>query len=258
MKPTRLDREDSYSVRAVDRALDILDVLQQFPAGASITEVAKATRLPKSSAFRYLATLEARGYVDRDPSSRDYRVGLRLPLRPHYVDLLPALVRPYLEELRDRFEETTNLGLVEGNRVIYLEIAESRRAIRFAARKGDHDPIHSTALGKAIAAELIENDVRKILVAEGMPQLTSRTITDSEEFLKGLEQVRRRGFALDNGENEEDCFCVAVAISAKRVPAAISLSAPTTRCSAERVEEVAAALIRTAGQLALKFERANV
>ncbi|MCP9485289.1 MAG: IclR family transcriptional regulator [Gaiellaceae bacterium MAG52_C11] len=235
--------------------LDILDVLQAAPTGISMGEIAEAAELPKSSTFRYLATLEARGYVERNGREGQYRLGLAfLPLRARHLDDLAARARPFLEQLRDRFDETINLGVLEGNRIVYLDIVESPRTIRFAARRGDGHPVHSTALGKAIAAHLPDEDVRRILAAEGMPQLTSRTIVDLDAFLEELEQVRRRGFALESGENEKDGCCVAVALTGDRLSAAISLSAPAARFSSDRFEEVAGALIRTGGQLAVEQE----
>jgi IclR family acetate operon transcriptional repressor len=238
----------TYSIRAVDRVLDVLDVLRARPRGASLAEVARAAGLPRSSAFRYLATLEARGYVEREAPDGVYRIGSAYPGRSRRLNLATT-ARPLLEALRDRFQETINLGVLDGNAVAYLDIVESPMAIRFAARPGDRNAIHSTALGKALAAQLPDEDVRRILAAEGMEPVTPSTITDEEEYLRDLAGVRRRGFALDSGENEEGGGCVAVAVPGMEVPAAISLSAPAGRLSADRAEEVAAALRETAAQL---------
>lgn len=238
-----------YSIRAVQRVCEILDLLQQEPRGAALLDVARATRLPKSSAFRYLATLEARRYVERDPVTGSYRAGSAfLPLRAHEPELLARRARPHLERLRDRVEETVNLGMLEGNRVIYLEIVESHRAMRLAARPGDRDPIHATALGKAIAANLPERRVRAILESEGMPRLTRRTVTDQAAYLAELAATRERGYALDDGEYEIDGRCVAVAV-AGNLPAAISYSAPAARFPLDRVPGIAAVLREVAGQL---------
>jgi IclR family acetate operon transcriptional repressor len=163
---------------------------------------------------------------------------------------LATRARPLLEGLRDRFGETINLGVLDGRRVAYLEIVESPKAMRFAARRGDRDPIHSTALGKAIASRLSDGEVRQIIASEGMPQLTSRTITDLGEFLSELDLIRERGYALDNGENEEDGRCVALSLPGGWVHAAISLSAPAQRFSLSRVETVVEALREVAGELA--------
>ncbi|MGH8937100.1 MAG: IclR family transcriptional regulator [Acidimicrobiia bacterium] len=243
--------ESPYEVRAVVRALDVLDALQEAPDGATLQELAERAGLPKSSAFRYLSTLEARGYVERDSSNGTYRFGRALlPARTLHLDVLATRARPILEALRDRFEETVNLGVLEGNRVAYLVILESPRAMRFAARAGDRDPLHSTALGKAIASLLDEEVVRTILAAEGMPQRTLRTVTDPDALIRELKEIAERGHALDDRENEEDGRCVGVPIPGTPVPAAISLSAPAGRFTMEDVEEVAAALQEAARRIA--------
>jgi IclR family acetate operon transcriptional repressor len=246
--------ESPYAVRAVLRVLDILDVLQNSPDGVGLPELSAAVGLPKSSAFRYLSTLEARRYVERDPVTGNYRFGRAfLPAHTRHLQVMAARARPLLVELRDRFEETINLGVLDGNRVAYLEIVESPKAMRLAARAGDRDPIHSTALGKAIASRLQEREVRAILAAEGMPQLTTRTITDPDRFLRELAAVRERGYALDNGENEEDGRCVAVPVPGSRVPAAISLSAPAGRFPPGSLEEVADALRAAAERVSVEL-----
>jgi IclR family acetate operon transcriptional repressor len=125
--------------------------------------------------------------------------------------------------------------------------------MRLAARRGDRDPIHSTALGKAIASTLPEEHVRIILESEGMPRLTDKTITNRKSFLTELRDIEQRGFALDNGENESDGRCVAVPIPGTRLPAAISLSAPASRFPLKQVDEVARALAHTASRLAADF-----
>jgi IclR family acetate operon transcriptional repressor len=219
-------------------------------------QLAEAANLPKSSIFRYLATLEARGYVERDGERGRFRVGRRLvTLHSRRLELLARAARPRLDALRDRFQETVNLGVLDGGRVSYLQIVESPQAMRFAAREGDRDPIHSTSLGKAIASQLSREHVLRILESEGMPTLTIRTVTDPEAFLAELEEVRTRGYAIDNGENEEGGRCVAVPLALAGIRAAISISAPAFRFSLEHVELVAAALIRSAQSIAHELTR---
>lgn len=248
---TVIGTETAYSVRAAERVLDILDVLQHASDALSLGEVAEGARLPKSSTFRYLSTLESRGYVEREQDTGNFRLGLAfLPFHLRHLEVLGIRAKPILRELRDRFEETTNLGILDRTRVAYLEIVESRRTTRMAAREGDRDPIHSTALGKAIASELPEEDVRRILLKEGLPQLTPNTVTDVETLLKAIEEVRLRGYAVDDRENVYDGRCVAVSVPGLRVPTAISLSAPATRLQMSAIAEVAEALIEAAGRIA--------
>jgi IclR family acetate operon transcriptional repressor len=242
--------ESPYTVRAAIRVLDILDLLHRAPDGVTLGEVADGTGMPKSSAFRYLTTLEARGYAQKEPTGV-YRLGMALvSYHAGQLEVLSARARPVLEELRDRYDETVNIGVLDGGRVVYVEIVESRRGMRFAARPGDREPIHCTALGKAIASTLHDDQLRAILTAEGMPQRTARTITDADLFVKEIQEVRRTGFALDDRENEEDGRCVAVPVLGIRVPAAVSLSAPAARFSEEDATRAARTLRRATKRIA--------
>jgi IclR family acetate operon transcriptional repressor len=230
--------------------MDVFDALAASPDGVSLGEVANVTELPKSSAFRYLTTLESRHYVEKDPETGNYRMGRALlPTRGRQLDLLATRARPVMGRLRNRFGETVNLGVLDGDRISYIEILESPKSMRLAARPGDRHPIHSTALGKAIAATLPSSVVAAILEGEGMPQLTPRTITDPELYIKELEQVRDLGYALDDRENEEDGRCIATSLQGVGLPAAISISAPASRLAMEEVNQVAAALAEAAGEI---------
>jgi IclR family acetate operon transcriptional repressor len=232
-----------YHIRAVERVCDILDHLRVAPGGATLPEIAEVADLPKSSAFRYLVTLEARRLVERDEESGAYRLGLAFLLsQPHQVEILAAQVRPVLQRLGDELGETVSFGILDGGQVTYVEAVESRRAVRLAARNGGRDPIHSTAVGKAISSELPERQVREILAVEGMPRRTESTITDVESFLSDVADVRRRGYALEDAENEPDGWGIAVPMPRTPVPAAIGLSAPASRARSGDVEPIAKTL----------------
>ena len=155
---------NAYPIRAVERVCDILDLLQRSRDGVSLPETAAVTSLPKSSAFRYLSALEARGYVERDEESAVYRIGLAF--QPHNTRQLEAFLSQAggpLQRLRDDTGETTNLGTLNGSAVVHNLVFESSQMMRLAARAGERAPIHSTALGKAIAAELPQDHVLAIL-----------------------------------------------------------------------------------------------
>lgn len=248
--------ESPYMVRAALRVMDIFDVLADNADGVSLGDVARATGLPKSSAFRYLATLESRHYVEKDRENGNYRLGRALlPTQGRQLELLATRARPVMAELRDRFGETVNLGVLDGDRISYIEILESPKSMRLAARRGDRHPIHSTALGKAVAATLPTGVVASILEGEGMPQLTPRTVSDPDRYLEELEEIRDRGFALDDRENEEDGRCVATAVPGVGLPAAISISAPASRLAMEDVAEVARALGEAAWEISRDTRR---
>jgi IclR family transcriptional regulator, acetate operon repressor len=243
-----------YSIRAVERALEILDLLQASELGASLPDIAKAIGLPKSSVFRYLATLQRGGHVIRD-GDETFRAA-RGHMRPRDVARLGGAALPRMQELCRRYDETINLGTLDGRRIVYLEVVESPKAMRFAATRGSTDPIHSSALGKAISSTLDEAEVRDILSTEGMPRLTARTLTNPQDFMAELAIVREQGYAVDDGENEDGGRCVAVVLPLL-FAAALSLSAPAARLPMESLPETAAALRRIAEDIAQEVRNAG-
>lgn len=243
--------EQDYTVRAVERVCSILDLLQESIDGVSLNEVDHVTGLPKSSAFRYLWTLGAHRYVERDKNTGLYRPGLGfVGMQSRHLEVQRERARPWLERLRDEFGETTNLGILDGDQVVYIDIVESRRPVRFAYSRGDHNPLHCTALGKAIASQLPEKRVRGLLTRAGMERHSDNTITTIDEYLDELSQVHRVGYAVENREKEEDGRCVAVPLLGTRLPAAISISAPAARFTLKDVEKAAKRLLKVTGELA--------
>ncbi len=245
---------NEYPIRAVDRVCDILDLLQENADGVILTQIAAHTKMPKSSTFRYLAALEARQYVDRDDATGLYQLGLAFrPAQARDVEKFLELIRPELEELRRRSGETVNIGLLNGTRVEHIEVLESPNIMRLAAHVGERAPIHVTALGKAIAAELPPSRVLSILSAEGMPRVNERSITSHEGYLAELERVREMGYAIDDQEAQEDGRCVAVAIRDVGLPVAVSVSAPAHRLLPEGVSAEAARLKKAARAISKRY-----
>ena len=250
------DGASPYAIRAVDRAIDILDCLQRARNGAGLAEISQAIGVPKSSAFRYLATLQARGYVVRDEQDI-FRLGHAAgSIRPRDVSLLTLVARPHMEELCRRFDETINLAVLDVTRVAYLDTVESSHAVRFAARPGHTDFVHSSALGKALSTRLNAVELARIFAIEGMPPVTTRTITDLPRFVAELAMVRRQGYALNDLENDDVGRCVAVALPGS-VLASLGLSAPAARFPVTKAADTGAALRRAAEHIAAEVARAG-
>lgn len=243
-RPRAAAGDDSQSIagtRAIRRTCLVLrEVAAAANTGASLPQLVAATGMPKSSVHRYLEVLVQEGFLERDATAGTYRLGASfVTLSSNEAQLLAVRARPFLERLRDRFDETVNFGMLSGDNVVYLDIVESPRAVRLAARVGDRDMVHSTALGKAITAELPEDEVRSLLQRTGLPRRTANTITRIPDFIKHLELVRRNGFALDDQENDIEGRCVAVSLPAARVQYAISVSGITSRFPMSKTADVA-------------------
>lgn len=245
---------NAYPIRAVERVCDILDALQNAREGASLPDLSAITSLPKSSTFRYLSALEARQYVERDEDTALYRVGLAFqPRNTRQLEAVLAVARGPLQRLSHGTGETANLGMLEGSMVRHNLVVESEQMMRLAARVGDRGSIHSTALGKAMAAELPEERLLNILNSIEMTRFTEATITTPQQYQKALVEVRRDGFALDDCENQADGRCVAVALQGMPFSCAVSVSAPARRFGLDQVPEVVKQLRQAGSQIVSDF-----
>ena len=243
------DKENG-AIRAVTRVCEILDLLQDAPDGLLATEIAELAHLPKSTAYRYLVSLERRAYIARDEPTNIVRLGsVFRPKATRDLDRFISQARPILAALRDETGETTNLGVLDGGQYVHSAVAESRQIIRLAAREGERCALHSTAIGKVIAAELPDDTVREILRAEGMPRFTDRTILTVDAFLRELPRVRAKGYALDDCENQEAGRCIAVSVPGAPALSGLSISSPASRFPKSRVPTFVAALKNAAATI---------
>ncbi|EGO64934.1 IclR family transcriptional regulator [Acetonema longum] len=231
-------------VQAVQRALDILEVVGNSVQPVSLKELAYHTALPKSTAYRLLGNLEHRGYV-RCSGDGSYQLGLKLLMMSQRVEQafeLKHLVRPFLLELNERFKETVHLGVLEQNRVLYVDSVESPQPIRLVAETGSTNAAYCTSLGKALLIRHSDEAIRQILTADGMQKRTDYTITAEDAFFAAMAQTRQLGYALDNMESAPECRCVGAPIYNHRgqAVAAISISGPATRFSLTLIANEAA------------------
>lgn len=240
-----------YSIRAVDRVCDLIEALRNSAEGLQLTALAARVDLPKSSVLRYLSALESRRFVEKDAAGL-FRLGvaLRTDLRA-YTDELRRVAAPYLAAIRDRFDETANLGILDGDEMLHVLVAESPQLVRLAARAGDRAPMYTTAMGKAAASLMPPEAVAKVLRATPMTPVTASTLTSEASFLEAVAAVSTHGYALDDLENQDDGRCVAVPLPGLATPAAVSISAPSYRFSREQAHEVGTAMRDAVRDLAL-------
>ncbi len=246
-----MSTNSNYIVKPVDKALQVLTLLAEAGDDLPLKEICARTGLPKTTAFRYLYTLNVHGYVAHNGETDLYRLGPRSwqlgQAADQYARLLEVALPP-MQALRDRFDETVNLGVLNHTSVVYLGMVESRRTLRMQAQLGSHDPVYATSLGKAMLAFLPETAWNNHLPARLSPR-TPQTIISRAALQQELQLTRQRGYALDQGENEEGAYCIGAPIlhpQQGRVIAALSVAAPASRLSNAQAQEVAQALIQTA------------
>jgi IclR family acetate operon transcriptional repressor len=198
--------------------------------------------IDKATTIRLLRTLTMCGYVRRDGQRRYSLTARLLRLAHRSIEETPlaAVARPFLTALRDQTAETIHLGILEHDRVVYIEKLDSPQTIQLFSRLGSSMPVNTTALGKAICASLSPNLLDELLVIAGLEARTPRSITNLDRLRDELGATAARGYAIDDGENESGVICVGAAIAdlhgALAEPAAISISGPDFRMQSRLAE----------------------
>ncbi len=229
-------------IASVQNALNILDLFDGSASELGNLEIAKLLDMNPATVAGLVYTLKSAKYLDQNPANRKYRLGVKLLDRAsvllNQLDLR-KLSAPYMEELRDWCGESVNLALLDHDRVVYIERLFGHHTLGIRTELGKRAPVHSTALGKAILAQLPDQDLETILNDYQLLPLTPATITDKQKFLDELEVTRKRGFSLDDQENEIGGRCIGAAIlNHQKYPiAAISISAPIQRFSLDQIPE---------------------
>jgi DNA-binding IclR family transcriptional regulator len=256
MAPMPRGKQDAspYRVQVLDRALAALDVLANCPAECSLVELCTALKLHKSTVHRLLMVLEQHRLVDKNPESGKYRLGLKLfELGSKAIATLDLgeASRRFLIRLQRDTHETVNLGILDQGDVLYVAKIDSQQNLRMAARVGHRYPAYCTSMGKAILAGLSEPEVDAIIRKSGLKARTPNTITTAAALKTDLKEVRARGYAVDNEENEEGARCIGAAVRDHmgRPRAAVSISAPAFRLDGAKLAEVAKAVVRAARDL---------
>ena len=246
-------KKSSYIIQSVTNALDLLEEFRGEDTELGVTELSKRLGLHKNNVFRLLATLESRGYIEQNKVTGNYRLGLKvLELGQVFIKHMGLLkmARPILEEIVEKCNETAYLGLIRDDRVVYVDVVEARQPVRVISRVGVGLPVYCSAVGKAQIAFESADEVERILNEMPLKRYTRNTITDREELLRQLEEVRERGYAIDDEEFDEGIRCVGVPVRdyTRRVIAGLSISGPAYRFTDERLREELIPLAMEAGK----------
>jgi DNA-binding IclR family transcriptional regulator len=243
-------RAPKYPIESVDNALRLLLMLRETPL-LSVQQASEELGVAPSTAHRILATLLHRGFVEQDPGTRGYRVGPALTEVGLWalkeLDVRRA-ARPHLERLVAELDETAHLTILRGTRVLFIDGVESSRILRAAARVGDNLPAHATASGNAMLATLPSETLLELYPDERLERVTKGTVTSRRTLLRRLAEVRELGYAVNDGESEDDVVAVAAAILASDGTSrgAITVAGPATRFGGEAVLRTASVVRATA------------
>lgn len=241
-------------VQSLDRAFLLLDIIANAQENLTLKTISQVADLPKPTVYRILSSLEAWGYIEMD-DRKGYKLGVKLLQLGAQVQEeldIRKVARPFLKELNNLTKETVFLSVMHKGRGLYIDKLDGQHSVRLVAQVGSLNYLHSTGMGKCLLAGLAKDQVEKIIVKQGLPRLTEKTITEPEMLFNQLAVIKEQGYAIDDMEGEEGVRCVAAPIKDHegKVVAAISISGPAVRITCEAIENtLKAVLLETAHQI---------
>lgn len=245
------------TVTAVERVIDIFEAFQASERPLSLTDLAEAADIPKSTCHAIVSTLTARGYLytfNRPrafyPTKRMYDVAQDILAKDPFIEHVTQV----LERLRDSTRETVILGKRQGDSTIYLQVIEGLHSIRYSAKPGEFKPLHSSSIGKALLGSLKERDLRAWLEGQQLAAITPATKTDPEALIQEILESRKAGYFVTRGENVSDVWAVATFLTINNETLGVAVAGPKHRLEGN-VAECAKLLVATCGFLSRQLVR---
>jgi IclR family transcriptional regulator, KDG regulon repressor len=242
---------------SVTSALLVLKAFSAEEAEIGISSLAKRLGLAKSTTHRLAVTLAAEGFLEQNPETGRYRLGLSLftlgALARRRMDV-SNVSRPLLGTLRDKFQEASTLAILSGRSIMYLHNLESGQAIGIRAHIGDLKPAFCTAEGRVLLAFSPPAVVTEVLAAELLPR-TANTETDPAVLRRLLDEVRATGYALDDEESEDSMRCLAAPVRdiSGKVVAAVGLAGPTVRLTKKALRAMAPEVVAIGDAISVRM-----
>jgi len=251
---------EQYHLKAITRALDVLECFSDERTNLGLKEISELMDLPESSLFRILLTLEDRGYLTQNGDG-SYCLPPKLLFGKLHdrAERARIVVRPVLQQLASRFDETASLAYLFGDRIQALDAVETFHEIRMTNKPGRVLPPHCSSLGKVITAFQEPARIDRILETYGLYRRTEKTVVDRQALLAEFEAIRKRGYAVDREETVNGGVCIGAAITAEGTPVslALSLSTPLVRMTPAREQEIIGAVLESARLAALELKRST-
>lgn len=249
--PDAPGRDATAVLSSVRNAARVLTSFSTEERELGVSELARRLGLGKSTVHRLLVTLAGEGLLEQNPATGKYRLGLRMyelgALVSVHMDLHEAATT-VLTDLRNHTGETTQLAVLDGREVVYVERLESSHTIRLFGRVGHRNQAHCTSTGKALLAHLPEAELEALLDGWELEARTPYTITDHDRLRDELARVRRQGYAENANEAETGVASVAAPVrdAHGEVVAALSVAGPAMRLDGGSMRRFAGLAIEAA------------
>ncbi len=238
-EPVRKQKKSSEgsgaNVRAASRTIDLFEAFATIRRPMTVSELARVLKIPVSSCFTIIRTLETRGYLYSTPPGTSFYPTSRLYLASQDItksDPVLSSVGDTVRHLRDESGETAMFGKLSRNKVILLAVEVPPGPSRYMPQVGDMRPVYATSIGKALLGSLPDAARDKILSQIELERLTRKTITDLAQLKRDLDLSRRRGWYVNAEETIPDMTSLAVPLTLRGEYYALAVSGPSVRIKA--------------------------
>ena len=245
--------QNNELVSSVGRTMAILEALAAHPEESGLSEIAQKLDMSKSTVYRFLQSLKARGYVVQGAEDR-YRLSVRLfelgaQALPH-LDIVRE-AEPGMRRINELTGETVHLGILDEGSIVYVHKIDSKYNLRMYSRIGRRAPLYCTGIGKVLMAWLEQPDLIAHLQEESFERRTVNTLTSIEAYLQEMEVVRAQGYAEDHEEFEDNMRCLAAPIRDRfgHVIGGMSVSFPCFRFREELKQDYVKRLMEATQQI---------
>lgn len=233
---------DTYSIRAIERAIQLLNCFSFQQKEHSMGELSALTSLSKSTVFRILQTLEKHKFVAYDPQSGRYSLGMKL-FELGGVVFSSLSVRkaasPFLDQLGAKVNHTVLMGILEDGELVYIDKREGNEPIKLTSEIGKRRPPHFGMLGKTLMAFLPEKEIDVLLSRYPLEKVAPMSITDPKQFKQSLKEIREKGYTYEYSEAVEGVIGIAAPIRnhTRNVVAAVGTAFPVFSVNDRKIEE---------------------
>lgn len=228
-------------IQAIDRAIMVLNCFSEDRKELRLSEISDMLDINKSTVHGIITTLKYHGLITQDEETQKYRLGLYLMKLGDIVSQsldIGSITSPVIEDVCKELQETVHIGTLDDMEVVYINKQESTQSMRIFTTIGARNPAYATGVGKIMLA-YIDKEILLNKLPNKFNPITPKTITDKLELLKDLNEIKAKGYALDDEENVIGLTCVAAPIfdHLGKAKYGISVSGPTIRMTDKKIGE---------------------
>ena len=239
-------KDKKNKIKVIDKAFKLIEIVANNKEGLRLKTIANSMSCSDSSIHHLISTLVENDIITKNPINNRYCLGVRiLELGNKYLSGLPFydIASKYLEELHEEFNESIYLLNFEGTRIVLLEEFSSSKMLKSYISIKINEA-HATACGKILLSEFILTQLEEHIKKNGLTKFTNNTITNKDQLLKELQNVKNQGYSFDNEELEDNLICIGAPIYnfKNKLISAIIIALPKNRLDMQKKEKIISAL----------------